>query len=70
MTGLSKALAAWEKLFGRLQSVVIGVVHLHALPGTPKNSKSIQEIVDVACKEANIYFKHGVVSTGKRCQSS
>ncbi|GAU96372.1 hypothetical protein RvY_07828 [Ramazzottius varieornatus] len=60
MTGLSKALAAWEKLFGRLQSVVIGVVHLHALPGTPRNSKSIQEIVDVACKEANIYFKHGV----------
>ena len=61
MSALSKALVTWEKVFGRLQSVIVGVVHLHALPGTPKNSKTIQEIVDVACKETSIYFKHGVV---------
>ena len=52
---------SFEKMFGRLDSVVVGVVHLDALPGTPKNSKTIQQILDIACKETAVYFKYGVV---------
>ncbi|OWA53178.1 Uncharacterized protein F13E9.13, mitochondrial [Hypsibius exemplaris] len=60
MPTLSKALTSFERVFGRLQGAIIGVVHLPALPGTPKSAKTLQEIVDAACKEATVYFKHGL----------
>lgn len=39
---------------------VIGMVHLKALPGTPKFKGSTQEIIDAALKEAEIYKKAGI----------
>ncbi|XP_059141215.1 uncharacterized protein F13E9.13, mitochondrial-like [Physella acuta] len=39
---------------------VIGMIHVRALPGTPRNSHSVKEIVDIACKEAAIYKHAGV----------
>lgn len=62
MARLFKPISAFEKLFGRSKSVIIGAVHLEALPGTPRNSKSIGQIIDGACSDADIYLKHGVVS--------
>lgn len=41
---------------------VIGMIHVGALPGTPKHSRSIQELVDAACEEAEIYKSCSVES--------
>jgi len=41
---------------------IIGVIHIGALPGTPKNLHSIQEIVEQAKKEAEIYISTGIDS--------
>ncbi|KAM9122313.1 uncharacterized protein ACDP82_014167 isoform 2-T2 [Pangshura tecta] len=49
------------KLFGRLKSVVIGMVHVGALPGTPQSSLPLTQITDKACHEAEIYKDAGVV---------
>ncbi|XP_013413298.1 uncharacterized protein F13E9.13, mitochondrial [Lingula anatina] len=51
---------AFSSTFGRLRGVVIGMVHLRALPGTPAGTLSMQEIIEVACKEAKIYKDAGV----------
>ncbi|XP_044126640.1 uncharacterized protein F13E9.13, mitochondrial-like isoform X2 [Bufo gargarizans] len=48
------------QLFGRLRSVVIGMVHLKALPGTPRCTSSVGQILEEACKEAEIYRKAGI----------
>ncbi|CAL1532747.1 unnamed protein product [Lymnaea stagnalis] len=34
---------------------VIGMIHIKALPGTPQNSHSVQDIVNIACQEATLY---------------
>lgn len=34
---------------------VIGMIHLQALPGTPKSTLSVKEIIRQACREAEIY---------------
>ncbi|GFR87393.1 mitochondrial uncharacterized protein f13e9.13 [Elysia marginata] len=34
---------------------VIGMIHLRATPGTPRSSYSVNEIIDIACREAKIY---------------
>ena len=39
---------------------VIGMIHVHALPGTPKNSKSINEIIKIAVTEAKLYQEYGI----------
>lgn len=49
-------------LFGRLRSVVIGVIHVKALPGTPLSNMKMSQITEEACTEANIYLDAGVVS--------
>ncbi|GJQ70957.1 hypothetical protein Trydic_g873 [Trypoxylus dichotomus] len=49
----------FAKLFPNKCSV-IGMVHLRALPGTPKYKDSIQQIVDKACMEADIYVRNDV----------
>lgn len=36
------------------------MIHVQALPGTPKNDKTIAEIIDLAVKEAKIYQECGV----------
>lgn len=47
-------------LFGRLRSVVIGVIHVKALPGTPLSNMKMSQITEEACREANIYLDAGV----------
>ncbi|KAJ8271303.1 hypothetical protein COCON_G00101620 [Conger conger] len=47
-------------LFGRLKSIVIGMVHVKALPGTPLGRSTISEIIDCACREAEIYSDAGL----------
>jgi len=49
-----------EKLFNRKFASIIGMVHLEALAGTPKASKTVQQIVDKACEEATQYSHCGI----------
>ncbi len=46
-------------LFSRLKPVV-GVIHVGALPGTPRGSKSVGELVRSAREEATVYRECGV----------
>ncbi|MBX2977004.1 MAG: BtpA/SgcQ family protein [Ignavibacteriaceae bacterium] len=43
-----------------LNKTVIAMVHLLALPGTPKYKGSVSEIIELAIKEASIYKKHNI----------
>ncbi|XP_055846877.1 uncharacterized protein F13E9.13, mitochondrial [Episyrphus balteatus] len=45
-------------VFQKSNCNVIGMVHLDALPGTPKYSGNFNEIVEKAKHEANIYSQH------------
>ncbi|CAG5851024.1 uncharacterized protein F13E9.13, mitochondrial [Menidia menidia] len=47
-------------LFGRLKSVVIGMVHVQPLPGTPLGCLTISQIIEEACHEVEIYRDAGV----------
>ncbi len=40
------------------KKTVIGMIHTIASPGTPKYGNSINEIIDKACSEAEIYSKY------------
>ena len=42
-----------EELF--LTKKIIGMIHVQALPGTPKHEKSIENIIEIAVQEAKIY---------------
>ncbi|KAM6380541.1 uncharacterized protein F13E9.13, mitochondrial-like isoform 1-T2 [Pluvialis apricaria] len=46
--------------FGRLKAAVVGVVHVGALPGTPRSSLPMAQIIDQACQEAAAYKDAGV----------
>ena len=46
-------------LFSRSKPVV-GVIHVGALPGTPRSSQTVSEIIDSAKREAVIYNECGV----------
>ncbi|KAG7481949.1 mitochondrial Precursor [Solea senegalensis] len=48
------------QLFGRLKSVVIGMIHVKALPGTPLHRMKVSQIVEDACREASIYRDAGI----------
>jgi membrane complex biogenesis BtpA family protein len=39
---------------------IIGMIHLPALPGTPKNTLSPQKIIDLAVAEAKLYAQNGL----------
>ncbi|XP_064639898.1 uncharacterized protein F13E9.13, mitochondrial-like [Lineus longissimus] len=43
-----------------MRSAVFGMVHVRALPGTPRNSLTVQKIIEEACKEAEIYKNAGL----------
>uniref|UniRef100_A0A8C5PQG6 BtpA domain containing protein n=1 Tax=Leptobrachium leishanense TaxID=445787 RepID=A0A8C5PQG6_9ANUR len=47
-------------VFGRLRSVVIGMVHLRALPGTPGGRLPVGQIIEEACQEAEVYKNAGI----------
>jgi hypothetical protein len=46
-------------MFSRSKAV-IGVIHVGALPGTPRGSRSVAELVKAAREEARIYRESGV----------
>ncbi len=46
----------------KVEKPIIGMVHIQALPGTPKHQFSTQEIIDKAVEEALIYKKAGIDS--------
>ncbi|XP_063802112.1 uncharacterized protein F13E9.13, mitochondrial-like isoform X2 [Pseudophryne corroboree] len=48
------------QLFGRLKSAVVGMVHLKALPGTPRSRLPVTQILEEACQEAKLYRKAGI----------
>ncbi|KAH0619599.1 hypothetical protein JD844_000346 [Phrynosoma platyrhinos] len=48
------------RLFGRLKSVVIGMVHVKALPGTPGSTLPLAQIIEEACQDAEIYRAAGL----------
>lgn len=39
---------------------VIGMIHVGALPGTPANTQSMRELIDLAVREARLYCAGGV----------
>lgn len=46
-------------LFARSKPI-IGVIHVGALPGTPRHSQSVSELIELARNEARIYRETGV----------
>ncbi len=48
-----------EKLFG-VNKLVIGMIHVDALPGTPKYKGDVDNIINSAVKEAMIYKNSGI----------
>ena len=49
----------FQKIFGN-KKAVIGMIHLQALPGTPKYTGSINQIIEKALEEARIYRQAGI----------
>lgn len=39
---------------------VIGMIHLQALPGTPRHAVPVEEMIRIACAEAAVYREEGV----------
>ncbi|XP_069595398.1 uncharacterized protein F13E9.13, mitochondrial-like isoform X2 [Ranitomeya imitator] len=48
------------QLFGRWRSIVIGMVHLKALPGSPGCTLPVGQVLEQACQEAEVYRKAGI----------
>ncbi|KAG8437360.1 hypothetical protein GDO86_008166 [Hymenochirus boettgeri] len=51
---------AFIHLFGRMKPIVIGMVHLKALPGSPNSSLPVAQILEEACHEAEMYKNAGI----------
>jgi membrane complex biogenesis BtpA family protein len=49
----------FNELF-KVKKTVIGMIHVEALPGTPRYKNNISEIIEKALKEAEIYKKAGI----------
>ncbi len=49
----------FNSIFKKEKSV-IGMIHLKALPGTPKYNHDVNHIIDTALKEVQIYLKAGI----------
>ncbi|XP_061526976.1 uncharacterized protein F13E9.13, mitochondrial [Phycodurus eques] len=52
----------WLDLFGHLKCVVIGMIHVQALPGSPLGCMEMSRIIEEACREASVYRDAGLVS--------
>ncbi|MFH2032590.1 MAG: BtpA/SgcQ family protein [Bacteroidota bacterium] len=50
---------ALKKLMS-LKKIVVGMIHVSALPGTPEYGGNVKEIISTAVKEADIYKKAGI----------
>ena len=44
----------------KVDNPIIGMIHLKALPGTPKFNNNINEIIDSALSELEIYKKANI----------
>jgi len=53
----------FSKIFG-VKNPIIGMIHVDALPGTPKNKISAKRIIDKAISEAELYHKNGIDALG------
>ena len=51
-------MADFRKIINK-DKALIGMVHLHALPGTAKSKKTPQQIVDIAVDEATKLVEYG-----------
>jgi membrane complex biogenesis BtpA family protein len=49
----------FKQIFSK-KHTIIGMIHVLALPGTPKYRGSIQEIIDLSVSEAALYKKAGI----------
>jgi uncharacterized protein len=51
-----------NKIISKLKTgkIIIGMIHVQALPGTPLHKLSLPEIIEIAVKEAEIYQKSGI----------
>jgi membrane complex biogenesis BtpA family protein len=50
----------WRAIFGETTKPIIAMIHVAALPGTPRHAQPMQEIVAQACVEARLYRDCGV----------
>ncbi|XP_066511238.1 uncharacterized protein F13E9.13, mitochondrial [Hoplias malabaricus] len=48
------------KVFERLKTNVIGMIHVGALPGSPLSRAPLSEIIETSCREAEQYTQAGV----------
>ena len=48
-----------KKLFG-INKAVVGMIHVDALPGTPKYKGDVDNIINSAVKEAIVYKNSGI----------
>ena len=51
---------AFTRLFGDRPKTVVGMIHVRALPGTPRHAGGIAPILDLALEEAEIYRSCGI----------
>ncbi len=49
----------FKKIF-KSKKPIIGMIHIDALPGTPKSKNNMKEIITKARKEAEIYKEAGI----------
>ncbi|XP_043562801.1 uncharacterized protein F13E9.13, mitochondrial isoform X1 [Chiloscyllium plagiosum] len=49
-----------QQLWGQVRCVVLGMVHLRAMPGTPLSSWSVSQIFRKACEEVEVYVSAGI----------
>lgn len=56
----SNTLAKFSRIFGRKSSVVIGMIHVEALPGTPRSHLPMKDIIHMAQTDATHYKNAGV----------
>lgn len=51
----------FPSLFKNVQCPVIGMVHVKALPGTPRYGNNFEEIIQEAVEELKVYKSAGIV---------
>ncbi|CAB0012632.1 unnamed protein product [Nesidiocoris tenuis] len=49
-------------VFTRSKPAIVGMIHVGALPGSPRYEGSVDALVDSACREAEIYLNAGLDS--------
>ncbi|GIY42781.1 uncharacterized protein F13E9.13, mitochondrial [Caerostris darwini] len=53
-------MSRFSKVFQSTKCAILGMIHVRALPGSPRSQLSVSQLVDYACKEAAIYQKCNV----------